>query len=242
MASTNKIGFSLKIFFILIIAILVSDNSFAQSMPRTKSPRPASEPSVAVPIVAQAAPAPTGPFGIGPLKMGMTREAVEALGPTDGVWLAQPLIQETPTVNLPENEYQFKAQLTTPLDPNINDGTFFFIDDKLTALTVNLTPQAFERVRAEITQKYGPGIPKTDNTEEQCVYHNGANFKVTSGTVSNKWSLVVSPVDTIQTSLMQYTINRCPYSLQDNETTEFISRWISFSDLRKVDAKPSNLF
>ena len=125
-----------------------------------------------------------GPLGIGDLKIGMSRTEVEAISHNAAVHLAEPMSayvykNSTPT----PGEDLFNTKLTTPWSDTPLKATLTFSNDTLIGVSVTLSDSTgmADEIRKHIAAKYGD--PQVDDTmkEEQCVYRNGANFKVKSG-------------------------------------------------------------
>ncbi|TCG02883.1 hypothetical protein BZM27_52555 [Paraburkholderia steynii] len=65
----------------------------------------------------------------------------------------------------------------------------------MTGFTLDLDDSQFEQVKSQLVAKYGAGKLDDGMKDEQCLYRNGANFKVTSGTKTTQWRQHVSPTE-----------------------------------------------
>lgn len=163
-------------------------------------------------------PAPdkgAGPVGYGPLKIGMTKVALEAMQESDGVYLKNYLSPyEDSDAKLKEGEEKFKGVLVTNLGASPIPTTFTFEKGQLTTLDMELDEFTYRRVKAQITEKYCSGKVEEHRQEEQCVYRNGANFKVNSWFVFTKWNQKMDAAQEIATSLGEVVVDMCPTNLR----------------------------
>lgn len=187
-----------------------------------------------------------GPTGFGSLKLGMAREAVEALQASDSVHLAAPLTPYQYKNATPKpGEDKYDAQLVTPLSPQPLKAVLTFESERLTALYLNLDTEnnVLEVVKNQITEKYGS--PKVDDSmkEEQCIYKNGSNFKLSSGAISHKWLEETPGAAPIETSLSDVVVAMCPSNLRYGSIGPIKLRSLSVRFLKGApDQKPKNLF
>ena len=170
----------------------------------------------------------TGPVGFGPIKFGISKDELEALPAGDGnVFLTGPLtVKEMKKVQ--EGAVWYKGQLKIPMASSSVESTFVFKNEKMTYFSMDLHEVTWEFMQKQIAEKYGAGEVKDDQKEEQCIYKNGSNFKLISGTKSVTWRQVISPTEQITTSATDMQFAICPSSLRDSMFSSK-SKWISFS-------------
>ncbi|RAR51658.1 hypothetical protein C7401_13618 [Paraburkholderia unamae] len=216
-----------------VAAILAAGNASAENQPHEKKATPANR------------SAATGPQGFGAIKIGMTREALEQLKEGDGVYLVAPLTAEASNEPLPPGASKFATRIMTPFDGGAIEATFTIVSDVVTGMSLKLSESAFEMAKSQIAAKYGRGKLADTRKAEDCLYRNGAHFKVKSGFVANFWRQSLSPTDQITTSAVEFLIDLCPSSLADDRTPPTIERYISVEkthlDASTVKPKP-NLF
>jgi hypothetical protein len=184
-----------------------------------------------------------GPTGLGALKLGMTKEGIESLQVTDGVYLDSPMSpykyrRETPK----EGVDIFIAKLVTPLRAEPIEAVLTFESSQLTELYMKLTDNTFDRIKGQIVEKYGAGKVNDRMKEEQCIYKNGSSFKVTGGAVSITWNQGSIPSDQIETKLQEIVIAPCPSSLRET-LININSKCLSVRRANSpVEVKSKNLF
>jgi len=187
-----------------------------------------------------------GPTGFGPLKLGMTKEAVEALQPTEGVYLSVPM---TPSkfnkyVSPKAGVERFDCSLVTPLSKDALETVLVFESGQLTEifLVLDKSSNMLERVKNQIVDKYGPGRVEDTRKEKQCIYKNGANFKITSGDITTIWVENFSDAERVETRLSDTSLDACPSELKYRiEPTVVRSLTIHrFNSVEQV--KSNNLF
>jgi hypothetical protein len=159
-----------------------------------------------------------GPVGLGDLKLGMTRSQVEALNGT--VRLSSSL---TATINEDEkpdpNSRILKASLINPLTGE-SEVMLSFYNGKLIMIYLRLDDERQEKAALSlITSKYGPPRTLDQTTEEQCIYGNGANFKIKKGPFYRFWSqksavLNVLGGSSVSTRIMSNRLLGCPANLR----------------------------
>lgn len=157
-----------------------------------------------------------GPKGYGPLTLGMTREEIQALRAADTVYLNEPMTPyQYKHIQPKHGEEMFDALIITPLSQNPLKAVLTFESGKLISLWVMLEKSStmLKTVNTQITSKYGSGNIRDNRTEEQCIYKNGANFKINSGAIYTEWIEPVSPTDRIETSLADVSFEACPSDL-----------------------------
>jgi hypothetical protein len=186
-----------------------------------------------------------GPTGLGALKLGMSKEAVESLQPSEGVYLNSPMTPYQYGNSAPkEGLEKFDAFLVIPLSPDPLAMVLTFEAAQLTELYITLTDSSntLERVKAQIAEKYGPGKIEDTMKEEQCIYRGGANFKLSSGVLSTTWTEEYSQLVRIETKLSDIVLATCPSNLRYSIGPIKLKSMT----IRKVrsagEAKPKNLF
>lgn len=202
----------------------------------------------AVAVIATVSPASAkGPTGFGDLKLGMTKEDIEALADPVPVRPDGPmrLYQYGKNVTPKAGREQFDVALSTPLATSPLEAVLDFEGGRLTSLYLKLTESSnmLERLSRQITEKYGPGKVEDDRKEKQCVYKNGSNFKVTSGMVKTKWVEDIAPNEQVESTLTDISIVICPPSLRYDgvDPIKFLSLTIRRVN-PSTDSKPKNLF
>lgn len=160
---------------------------------------------------------PTGPTGLGLLKIGMTKTQVEALQASDGIYLTNAM---TPYVNeryTPvDGVDKFNTYLQTPLSTTAFKSVLTFEAGKLSSIYINFDDanNVLEQVTSQISEKYGAGVINSDRKEEQCIYKNGANFKITKGTITTMWTESLSQNERIETITNDWLFDMCPSNLR----------------------------
>lgn len=233
--------------------VLACELVSAQVKPIAKSPsnnnqnQPKST-QLATPAAAPApAPrVPTGPTGFGSLKIGMSKEALEKLTENDGVYLQSPMTSYIYKNSTPiEGVDKFDAKIITPLSLQSVSTVLTFQNDELTSFYMNFegVPTGYEKSLRQITEKYGPGKETNDRKEEQCIYKNGANFKITTGAISSTWIEEVSSSERIQTRLSDWVFSLCPSNLRYGGVSETGIKSMSMQRLKPTaETEKKNLF
>lgn len=189
----------------------------------------------------------TGPNSFGPLKLGMSKDAVEALSEKDGVFLSAPMSAyvykySTPTEGLDK----FDAKFNSPVSNQPLEVVLSFRDDVLQTIYISFKDSnvAFEKVKSQLTEKYGLGKQENSRKEEQCIYKNGANFKITTGDISQVWVDAPSPSEQVQTKISDYLFSSCPSNLRYGSVSEINLRSLTIDRKTVVPEaqKPVNLF
>ncbi|SCZ33089.1 hypothetical protein SAMN02787148_11043 [Burkholderia vietnamiensis] len=185
---------------------------------------------------------PTGPSGFGAIKIGMTQESLEKLKAADGVYLVGPFVpHESSAPNRNTGESLYTAVIATPFDREPREASFTFVGGALTGFLIKLDDTSFAQAKSQLVDKFGPGKPNNDQHEEQCVYGNGAAFKVTWGTVAADWDQRVSDTERITSSASELTLDSCPPRLDMPHIKAITSNHISIR-LVKADPSKPNLF
>lgn len=112
-------------------------------------------------------------------------------------------------------------------------------------MSVSLDPSTniLERIAAQIVEKYGAGKVEDTRKEEQCIYKNGANFKVMSGAVFTDWSEEFSAKERVETRLTDVSMESCPSNLRTGGIGPVKIRALSFRKVQSSgESKPRNLF
>lgn len=158
-----------------------------------------------------------GPIGFGSIKLGVSKEAIEAIKSEEGIYLTAPMSpyqykNSTPT----PGQNRFDTRVSSPFSRESFKAVLTFDDTKLINIYLDLTKSefVFDSVKKAITEKYGDA--KTENTmkEEQCIYKNGNNFKVSTGAISHKWSEQNTLLGKVDTSLTNFNLDACPENLR----------------------------
>jgi hypothetical protein len=159
-----------------------------------------------------------GPVGLGDLKLGMTKSQVEALN--GQVRLSSGLTEEVYEDDKPDpNSKILKGTLANPLTGE-SEVTLSFYYGKLIMIYLNLDDERQEKAASSLmSSKYGPPKILDQTTEEQCIYGNGANFRIKKGIFLRFWSqqsasLNVLGGSTVSTRIMSNTLFGCPANLR----------------------------
>jgi hypothetical protein len=185
---------------------------------------------------------PTGPAGFGPVKIDMSKDELEALTASDGVYLSGALTpKEEKYGKPPEGTVRFEGQMMIPLSSSPVKASFTFQDNKLRYFSMELHEIIFDFAQKQIAEKYGTGEVKDEQKEEQCIYKNGSNFKLINGTKEVIWHQAISSTDQITTSATDMQIARCPSSLRD-PMFSVKTKWISFERGPIKTENKKNLF
>ncbi|HSW14971.1 MAG TPA: hypothetical protein VLI06_19145 [Solimonas sp.] len=183
-----------------------------------------------------------GPTGIGRLKLGLTKEAVEALKESDGVYLVSAMEPfENKYYQPAQGETRFTSEAVTPLLDSAAKITLTFQNSALTTIYIGLpdnSDMAFEKVKNQISSKYGNPTVMDERKEEQCIYKNGSNFKLMSGTIEYVWTDPLKDGARIETRLRILSIQMCPSSLRDERlNTSF--RSLTIGRVLKTPTEPN---
>ncbi len=186
---------------------------------------------------------PKGPNGFGEIKIGASKEFIEALSASDGIYLAEPLSainNSNHTSNVDADT--FHALVLTPFNASAVKTTMTFVSNRLTEIffAFGKSTNFVEQINHQITEKYGPGTVDDKRKDEQCIYRNGANFKINTGTISTEWIEDISESEFIKTRTSNYTIEFCPGSLTSTRYPPATSQSMTISKITKVKRK--NIF
>ena len=191
-------------------------------------------------------PKPTGPVGLGPIKIGMQMDAVTQLQETDGVYLAEPLSAYENKYYTPKpgiEKYATKIKIPNASKPL--ESVLTFSANQLTEIYLNFenSPYLYDKVKDQIAEKYNQGAIKDERKEEQCIYKNGANFKITTGTVATTWRQALPSGEAIETRLSEFKFDMCPSNLRYGSVggTELKSLTIRKVE-QATDSKKDGLF
>ena len=163
----------------------------------------------------------TGPVGLGAIKIGMPMDAIAQLQESDGVYLAEKLSPYESKHYTPKPGVEkYSTLVTIPNTSKAIDSVLTFSTDKLIEIYLNFdkSPDLYEKIKNQITEKYGQGAIKDDQREEQCIYKNGANFKIKTGTAVTTWRQFLKNGEAIETTLFDTTIAMCPSNLRHGST------------------------
>jgi len=168
-------------------------------------------------VFAPVAATAKGPIGIGDMKIGMSRAQVEALPSDAPVHLTEPMSPYVYKNRKPTpGEDVFDTKLLTPWSDSPLKAVLTFSGGTLASVSVTLDDSAnmANEIRGQIAAKYGAPRVQDDMKEEQCVYRNGANFKVKSGVVTYLWTEPSTDHAPIETSVLQASFESCPSNLR----------------------------
>ena len=176
----------------------------------------------------------------------MSKSAVENLQVTNGVHLTSAM---TPYdyKNTPPSpgEEIFDTFISTPLDSKPLKAVLTFKNSILISisLTINPSTNTLEKVKNQIKEKYGTGEIDDSRKEEQCIYKNGANFKIMSGSVYTTWIEELSQTEKIKTILMDVSIETCPSNLRTGHTDPIKVQSLIIRKFNNiVEDQPRNIF
>lgn len=235
----------MKINVALSIAMSLAFIGFANGKAPEKQDQPIKQ------LQAKVQPAPlmpkaTGPSGFGAITLGMTKAEVEALQATDGVFSISKMIPYVrKTVQPEEGVGKFDASIVTPLSTTPLKTVLTFSEGKLTELYMEIDEPSnlLDRMKAQITEKYGVGKVKDEREEEQCIYKNGANFKITTGLIGIEWEQTLSAGERVLTRLSDYKIDGCPSNLSYTNIGAISSRGLTIRKINnKTNPSSKNLF
>lgn len=193
----------------LFTVLATSTHAAEQKTSKAKAVKPAAAASVKA----------TAPVAFGAVKLGMTKAQVEALTEKDSFYLAMPL---TPYVyskgSTPvEGDDKFDGNLVTPYNAEPIPLTLTFKNDLLTSINIDLDKQEklADNLESMVEKKYGPPNIHDEMKEEQCIYKNGANFKIKSGFLIKSWTQDVGDAtgEVITTTFTDMRLASCPSSL-----------------------------
>ena len=187
-----------------------------------------------------------GPTGLGSLQIGMSKSAIENLQATNGVHLTSAM---TPfdyknTTPIPDEEI-FNTFISTPLDSKPLKAALTFKNSILISinLTINPSTNILETVKNQIKEKYGTGKTDDSRREEQCIYNNGANFKIMSGSIYTTWIEELSQTEQIKTTLIDVSIETCPSNLRTDRTDPIKIQSLIFRKVKNIAEDQSrNIF
>lgn len=190
-------------------------------------------------------PAPSGPTGIGSIKLGITKEAVLALSPDEPVRIIGELTPKVEKTAPPSGTERFEGKISVPLSTDPVAVKLTFQDGLLRYISLTADGEAvlLERLVKQVTERYGPGKVEDSRKDEQCIYRNGNNFTIKSGTVSTSWT---TPTDNGKVAITKYTdmeINVCPSNLRYGSTGGLKIKFFGIEAIEKGAAEPKkNLF
>lgn len=168
-------------------------------------------------LAISAAAVAKGPTGLGTIKLGMSKEEIEAIPASEDVRLEGTMTPYQYKNQAPKPGVEkFDAALVTPLTTAPLKAVLTFEEGRLTGLYVSIDDASglLERLAKHISERYGPGKVEDSRKEEQCIYKNGANFKLTSGVVRTQWTEEAGTTERIETSLSDIVVDVCPSNLR----------------------------
>lgn len=213
----------------------------------TTKPAPAAT-TAKVPEQPPAAPerkAPTGPTGIGSIKIGMTKEEVEAIPQTEAVALTSPLTLRGPSESYTPKpgEDRYDTLIKMPGHDTPLKASMAFKEGKLTMVRVDLEKAPsfiVESLERQITDRYAAPTVKDNRKEEDCIYRNGNSFKIKSGLVTKSWSTAGESNQVIETFLIEGQIAMCPSNLRHGMlSVDLRSLSVSINSAQPASAQPS---
>lgn len=161
----------------------------------------------------------TGPVAFGTIKLGMSKASIEVLTSQDGFYLNAPMtpFEYSEKIKAEPGKDVFNGLLISPYSAEPLKATFTFKEDALVRIGFNLENKEalFNELKAMVEKKYGQPITKGEMKEEQCLYKNGANFKIKDGIVSYIWTKEIenSIDEEISTTFTDMAMAMCPSSL-----------------------------
>ena len=177
---------------------------------------------------------PTGPTGILSLKIGMSKEAVEALRVDNEVYLSSPLEEVDHEKRFGPGTW-FKTMLISPLNALPMAASMFFdVNGILIYLSVRLSAEILILAENQIETKYGsPLVLINKNEEKQCIYRNGSNFKLNSKNHKVQWNTLDGELYQIVTMIHRASLPSCPSNLNSiDQPIEF--NYISFERNKRL--------
>jgi len=194
----------------------------------------------------QPPPKPTGPVGLGPIKIGMKMDAITQLQETDGVYLAEPLsAYENKSYTPKPGIDKYTTEISIPNSPKPLASVLTFSANQLTEIFLNFesSPHLYEKVKDQITEKYNQGAIKDERKEEQCIFKNGANFKITAGTIATTWRQNLPSGETIETRLSEFKFDSCPSNLHYGSAGRIELKSLTIRKVEQAtDSKKDGLF
>ena len=225
--------------------LVIATACLAQSKPPAKTDRPVKQEQLKEEPIKPFL-APKGPVGFGALKMGMTKEAIEALQPTEDLYLTAPMTPYHSKFYTPKDGIdKFDATLIAPFSAKSLKAVLTFQSGGLTEATIFLDESSgmLNRIKGQIAEKYGPGKIEDNRKDEQCIYKNGSNFKISSGTINTKWVAELTATERIETNLGDLSLEHCPSSLRDVRTGPIVVHGLTMQRFdSKSEVKPRNPF
>lgn len=185
-----------------------------------------------------------GPTSFGPLTLGMSKEEIAALKPTDEIFPTSPI---TPSKLVPPRggKEVFDTKLRTPFIDEPLETNLVFDGGVLTEFSVNFGKHEHlnETIAAQISEKYGPGKVTDTFKDKQCLYRNGANFTVKNGGKETAWVTEGPTGQSVEAVVVHAIAQTCPSDLR-YPSTKYELRSLRFKriDTPAVEAKPKNLF
>jgi len=164
----------------------------------------------------------TAPVAFGPIKLGMSKASIEALTSQDGFYLNAPMtpFEYSEKIKPEPGKDLFNGLLASPYSSEPMKATFKFKDDALVHIGFDLENREslFNELKAMVVKKYGQPIIKGEMKEEQCLYKNGANFKIKDGIVTYIWTKEIenSIDEEISTTFTDLAMAMCPHSLNSS--------------------------
>jgi len=147
----------------------------------------------------------------------MSKDTVEALTANDDVYLSTPMTPYEHKNSTPiPGEDKFNTLLVSPISSKPLKTVLTFSGNSLKSIYITLedASRMLDEVKELITSKYGE--PKVENSmkEEQCLYKNGANFKLSSGAIRYQWTQERPTAEKVEATLSDIVVDTCPSNLR----------------------------
>lgn len=113
-------------------------------------------------------------------------------------------------------EDKFDTLLVSPINSKPLKTVLTFSGNSLKSMYITFedSSRILDEVKGLITSKYGEPKVKNSMKEEQCLYKNGSNFKLTSGTIQYAWTQERTAAEKVDATLSDIVIDICPFDLR----------------------------
>jgi hypothetical protein len=112
----------------------------------------------------------------------------------------------------------------------------FDADGALTYFSVDLSEAVLEGVEKQLVNKYGAAKVEEKSDEEQCIYKNGANFKLPNKERKATWTTPYKESAQVETTISLLVKSFCPDNLRYASIGPIKLTHLSFS---RKDPKPA---
>jgi hypothetical protein len=237
----------MKIIFTLLYLTIAAGACYGSPKAMTKKDQEQSQQQTEEKKAQQDSPSKsTGPVGLGSIKIGMKMDEVTQLQEADGAYLAEPLSAYEYKYSTPKPGIdKFSAKIRIPNVPEPLESVLTFSGNQLTEIYVSFgaSQHLYEKIKDQISDKYNKGIIKDNLKEKQCIYKNGANFKITNGSIIIMWRQALPSREVIETSLSEYKTDWCPSNLTHGSAGGVTTLGLSIKKLEKpIESKNDTLF